>query len=407
MAQPVGVLKEYTLPQVVNNKTSTSSRMTIREYKKIGEGAFGTVVEAVLRYADNNNNSSPASTSHDSANGTTNESTNGNNRNHKDNGWLGPFAIKRVPAQTEYKSRELEILRVVHHPNIVSLRFFFDKRSSVDDKIYQNLVMECLPSTLQSEIKFYRQSKYTIPYPHMKAYTFQLARAMLYLHGLGVSHRDIKPSNILVDPSTIQLKICDFGSAKKLEPNQPSVSYICSRYYRAPELIVGCSLYTTKIDIWGLGCVIAEMFLGKPIFQGHSPETQLKEIAKLLGPPPNTFFFKSNPQYRGNMYTTRLFSCTVEERFKQIFSNSPPDAIDLLMKILVYDPEQRASPRKVLVQPFFNELRGRRKADGNGGYEEFKVYPRGASEPIVLDLFNFSDFELELLGPYKSELGFV
>lgn len=407
MAQPVGVLKEYTLPQVVNNKTSTSSRMTIREYKKIGEGAFGTVVEAVLRYADNNNNSSPASTSHDSANGTTNESTNGNNRNHKDNGWLGPFAIKRVPAQTEYKSRELEILRVVHHPNIVSLRFFFDKRSSVDDKIYQNLVMECLPSTLQSEIKFYRQSKYTIPYPHMKAYTFQLARAMLYLHGLGVSHRDIKPSNILVDPSTIQLKICDFGSAKKLEPNQPSVSYICSRYYRAPELIVGCSLYTTKIDIWGLGCVIAEMFLGKPIFQGHSPETQLKEIAKLLGPPPNTFFFKSNPQYRGNMYTTRLFSCTVEERFKQIFSNSPPDAIDLLMKILVYDPEQRASPRKVLVQPFFNELRGRRKGDGSSGYEEFKVYPRGASEPIVLDLFNFSDFELELLGPYKSELGFV
>lgn len=398
MAHPVGVLKEYTLPQVVNNKTSTSSKMTIREYKKIGEGAFGTVVEAVLRYADNNSSSSssfsPPPPSESAVNGSFKESK--SNGSHKD-GWLGPFAIKRVPAQTEYKSRELEILRVVHHPNIVSLRFFFDKKSSADDKVYQNLVMECLPSTLQSEIKFYRQSKYTIPYPHMKAYTFQLARAMLYLHGLGVSHRDIKPSNILVDPNTIQLKICDFGSAKKLEPNQPSVSYICSRYYRAPELIVGCSLYTTKIDIWGLGCVIAEMFLGKPIFQGTSPETQLKEIAKLLGPPPNTFFFKSNPQYRGNMYTTRLFSCTVEERFRQIFSNSPPDAIDLLMKILVYDPEQRASPRKVLVQPFFNELKN----------QDFKVYPRGASEPIILDLFNFSDFELELLGPYKNELGLV
>lgn len=404
MAQPMGVLKEYTLPQVVNNKTSTSSKMTIREYKKIGEGAFGTVVEAVLRYADD---SSPDATTTTTTTKTTPPSiTNGNSNESKSNqstngihkdGWLGPFAIKRVPAQTEYKSRELEILRVVHHPNIVSLRFFFDKRSSADDKVYQNLVMECLPSTLQAEIKFYRQSKYTIPYPHMKAYTFQLARAMLYLHGLGVSHRDIKPSNILVDPSTIQLKICDFGSAKKLEPNQPSVSYICSRYYRAPELIVGCSLYTTKIDIWGLGCVIAEMFLGKPIFQGHSPETQLKEIAKLLGPPPNTFFFKSNPQYRGNMYTTRLFSCTVEERFRQIFSNSPPDAIDLLMKILVYDPEQRASPRKVLVQPFFNELRSK----------DFKVYPRGASEPIFLDLFNFSDFELDLLGPYKNDLGLV
>ena len=97
---------------------------------------------------------------------------------------------------------------------ILSVYDFFDKKSSSDNKVYQNLVMECLPSNLQSEIKYYRQSKYTIPYPHMKAYTFQLARAMLYLHGYGISHRDIKPSNILVDPNTVRLKICDFGSAK-------------------------------------------------------------------------------------------------------------------------------------------------------------------------------------------------
>ncbi|CAK9440151.1 uncharacterized protein LODBEIA_P42510 [Lodderomyces beijingensis] len=391
MAQTAALVNEYTLPQVFSNKTSAPSRMTIREYKKIGEGAFGTVVEAVLRYEDGGVLSEQNSSS---KSGASNKNLNNGGATTSKDEWLGPFAIKRVPAQTEYKSRELEILRVVQHPNIVSLRFFFDKKSSSDNKIYQNLVMECLPSNLQTEIKFYRQSKYTIPYPHMKAYTFQLGRAMLYLHGFGISHRDIKPSNILVDPNTIRLKICDFGSAKKLEPNQPSVSYICSRYYRAPELIVGCSLYTTKIDIWGLGCVVAEMFLGKPIFQGSSPESQLKEIAKLLGPPPNTFFFKSNPQYRGNMYTTKLFSCTIEERFRQIFSNSPADAIDLLMKILVYDPEQRASPKRVMAHAFFDELKSR----------EFKVYPRGSSTPIELQLFNFSDFELGLLGPYKDEL---
>jgi len=367
----LSTVNEFTLDDVIDNRTSTLSRMTIKEYKKIGEGAFGTVVEAKLRYEPSNPAEPPSE-------------------------WLGPFAIKRVPAQTEYKSRELDILRVVNHPNIVSLRFFFDKASTnpQDRVIYQNLVMECLPSNLQTEIKYYRQSKYTIPYPHMKAYTFQLTRAMLYLHGFGISHRDIKPSNILVDPSQVSLKICDFGSAKKLEPNQPSVSYICSRYYRAPELIVGCSVYTTKIDIWGLGCVIAEMFLGKPIFQGMSPTLQLKEISKLLGPPPNTFFFKSNPQYRGNMYTTKLFSCTVEERFKQIFSNSPPDAIDLLLKILVYDPEVRASPRRVLVHPFFDELKKK----------DFQVYPRGSQEPIRLNLFDFSKLELDLLGPLKDQL---
>lgn len=358
---------EYILNEVVNNQTSECKRMYIKEYKKIGEGAFGTVVEAALAEVDSNN--------------TPNEEK------------LGPFAIKRVLAQTEYKCRELEILRTVKHPNIVSLRFFFDKRSQLDGKVYQNLVMECLPSNLQNEIKYYRQSKYTIPYPHMKAYTFQLTRAMLYLHSLNILHRDIKPSNILVDPSTVRLKVCDFGSAKQLEPNQPSVSYICSRYYRAPELIVGCTVYTTKIDIWGLGCVIAEMFLGKPIFQGQSSELQLKEISKLLGPPPKTFFFKSNPQYRGNMFSTKLFSCSVQERFELIFSTSPPDVIDLLLKILVYDPEFRASPRAVLAHPFFHELKK----------EKFQVYPRGAQEPMELNLFDFTPYELDLMGPYKEQ----
>lgn len=358
---------EYVLSEVVNNELSETKRMYVKEYKKIGEGAFGTVVEATLSHVDDAGLPTGAP--------------------------LGPFAIKRVLAQTEYKCRELEILRTVAHPNIVCLKFFFDKRSLLDGKVYQNLVMECLPSNLQNEIKYYRQTKYTIPYPHMKAYTFQLARAMLYLHGFNISHRDIKPSNILVDPATVRLKICDFGSAKQLEPNQPSVSYICSRYYRAPELIVGCTVYTTKIDIWGLGCVIAEMFLGKPIFQGQSLELQLKEISKLLGPPPKTFFFKSNPQYRGNMFSNKLFSCSIKERFEQIFSNSPPDVIDLLLKVLVYDPEFRASARSVLVHPFFDELKR----------DTFQVYPRGAQEAIKLNLHDFTKFELDLLGPLKEE----
>lgn len=353
-------VEEFTLDDVVDTTTTIANKMTIKEYKKIGEGAFGTVVEAKLKYYGHE--------------------------------WLGPFAIKRVPTQTEYKSRELDILRLVNHPNIVKLRFYFNKQSG--DKIYQNLVMECLPLNLQEEIRYYRKSKYTIPYPHMKAYTWQLTRAMLYLHGFNISHRDIKPSNILIDPYTVSLKICDFGSAKKLESNQPSVSYICSRYYRAPELIIGCSIYSTKIDIWGLGCVIAEMFLGRAIFQGQSPELQLKEISKLLGPPPNSFFFKSNPNYHGNMFTTKLFTCTVEERFAQIFSNSPPDAIDLLLKILVYDPDLRASPRRVLVHPFFNELKS----------PDFVVIPRDSPTPIQLDLFDFSKLELDLLGPLKDEI---
>lgn len=360
--------QEYIVNDVYHTEGTDSRRMYVKEYKKIGEGAFGTVVEAMVAEVDDR--------------GTQKETP------------FGPFAIKRVLAQTEYKCRELEILRSVVHPNIVRLRYYFDKKSRSDGKIYQNLTMECLPSNLQNEIKYYRVSRYTIPYPHMKAYTFQLARAMMYLHGFSISHRDIKPSNILIDPGRVHLKVCDFGSAKQLEPNLPLVSYICSRYYRAPELIVGCTVYTTKIDIWGLGCVIAEMFLGKPIFQGLTSELQLKEISKLLGPPPKTFFFKSNTQYHGNMFSTKLFSCSVEERFKQIFCNSPDDVIDLLLKVLVYDPDFRTLAASVLVHPFFDELK-----DSN-----FDVYPRGSKQPLRINFYDFSDVELNFMGDLKEKL---
>lgn len=88
-----------------------------------------------------------------------------------------------------------------------------------------------------------------------------------------------------MDPSTHTLKICDFGSAKKLIKGEPNVSYICSRYYRAPELIFGCTEYTNIIDVWSVGCVIAELLMGQPIFPGESGVDQLVEIIKVLGTP--------------------------------------------------------------------------------------------------------------------------
>jgi serine/threonine protein kinase len=87
---------------------------------------------------------------------------------------------------------------------------------------------------------------------------------------MGVVHRDIKPQNLLVDPSCHVMKVCDFGSSKKIKPTDENVAYITTRYYRAPELIIGQTTYDKSIDIWSAGCVIAELLAGEPFFAGDS-----------------------------------------------------------------------------------------------------------------------------------------
>ncbi|GMG21507.1 unnamed protein product [Ambrosiozyma monospora] len=360
---------EFLVDEVTNNHTSVTKPMYIRETAKIGEGAFGTVSLATLKNASAS----------------------------KDERWFGPFAIKKVPAQTEYKSRELEILRQTSHPNVVGLKFFFNYPNNEDrGKLYQHLVMESLPCTLQNEIKRYHASKLILQESHIQVYSFQIARGMNYLHSFGICHRDIKPSNILINPETLVLKICDFGSAKQLEYNQPSVSYICSRYYRAPELIVGCQIYSTQIDIWGLGCVIGEMFMGSPVFQGQDPLLQLREISKLLGAPDKTFLFESNPNYNGPTYTHKMFTSRLSHRFSKVFVLASPTALDLLMGILVYRPQDRLKPRQIMAHEFFQPLRDPKN----------KVTPRTSSEPVNVQniLYNFSDYELGVLGAEASKI---
>ena len=172
-------------------------------------------------------------------------------------------AIKKVLQDKRFKNRELQIMRRLEHCNIVKLMYFFYTSGEKKDEIYLNLVLEFIPETVYKVARQYAKSKQSIPGLFIRLYMYQLFRSLAYIHSQGICHRDIKPQNLLLDPESGILKLCDFGSAKHLVRGEPNVSYICSRYYRAPELIFGATDYTTNIDVWSAGCVFAELMLGK------------------------------------------------------------------------------------------------------------------------------------------------
>lgn len=208
--------------------------------------------------------------------------------------------------------------------------------------------------------------------------------------------RDIKPQNLLVDPSRQILKLCDFGSAKALVTGEPNVAYICSRYYRAPELIFGSTEYTTAIDVWSGGCVLAELLLGTPFFPGSSGVDQLVEIIKILGTPTREELHEMNPNYQ-------------EFKFPQIRAqpwaglfkpNTPADALDLASKYLVYKPNLRLLAIESCQHPFFDDLRDPATT--------VMLSPSAGSATVPTrlptEMFEFTSEELSLMPAMKDAL---
>ncbi|GJJ12474.1 Glycogen synthase kinase 1 [Clathrus columnatus] len=273
------------------------------------------------------------------------------------------IAIKKVLQDKRFKNRELQIMRLVSHPNVVDLKaFFYSNGESKKDEVYLNLVLEYVPDTVYRASRHYVRLKQPMPVLQIKLYMYQVFRSLAYIHSVGICHRDIKPQNLLLNPATGVLKLCDFGSAKILVAGEPNVSYICSRYYRAPELIFGATNYTTNIDIWSTGCVMAELMLGQPLFPGESGIDQLVEIIKVLGTPSREQIKTMNPNYQDHR-----FPQIKPHPFSKVFRpRTPAEAIDLVSKLLEYTPEARLSAVEAMCHPFFDELRveGQRMPNG-------------------------------------------
>ncbi|KAJ1916546.1 glycogen synthase kinase 3 [Mycoemilia scoparia] len=260
-------------------------------------------------------------------------------------------AIKKVLQDKRFKNRELAVMRRVIHRNIVALKYYFYSQDK--DDVYLNLVLEYIPETIYRVTRHFNKAKRIVPEIYVKLYMYQLLRSLNCIHIMGICHRDIKPQNLLVDQSTGVLKLCDFGSAKELIAGEPNVSYICSRYYRAPELIFGATNYTGRIDIWSAGCVMAELILGLPLFPGESGIDQLVEIIKILGTPTREQIRTMNPSYMDHR-----FPQIKPHPFSEIFRNRvSSQGIDLLYRLLDYTPSNRLRALEAMCHGFFDELR--------------------------------------------------
>ena len=180
---------------------------------------------------------------------------------------------------------------------------------------------------------------------------------------------------MLINPATKELKICDFGSAKKLVKGEPNIAYICSRYYRAPELIFGATEYTSMVDVWSIGCVIAEMILNEPLFAGDSSIDQLIEIIKTLGTPTKEQVLKMNPNYKEELKIVFLKQTPWEKVFGKKCTD--PLLFDLIDKLLVYNPQARLKPIQALAHEYFDELRSLEFVRENELGSEFFQYTKG------------------------------
>jgi glycogen synthase kinase 3 beta len=191
------------------------------------------------------------------------------------------LVMKETYQNPKFANREAELCELVNHPNIVKFHCIWCEKHGPDK--YLHLVMDAYPMNLQNFLDKHIHKEKCIPEYRIRKFMLQMLKGLQHLHMKGIAHRDLKPDNVLVRPDMDKIAICDLGSAKFVQDGSYNKSYICSRLYRAPELILGCQDYTTKIDIWSLGCILGELYLLRPLFPGKDNTQQLEYIQRLLG----------------------------------------------------------------------------------------------------------------------------
>ncbi|KAL0217098.1 hypothetical protein RCL1_007581 [Eukaryota sp. TZLM3-RCL] len=284
--------------------------------KPIGEGTFGHVLKAI----------------------------------NVDNGEV--TAIKHMKAKFSswadcVNLKEVRSLRKLSHTNIIKLKEVIHQ----NDELF--LVFEYMDCNLYEHIK-----NRTVPLSESKCklVTYQLLKALAYIHSCGTFHRDVKPENILVaaDLST-PVKLADFGSCRDSNHNPPYTEYISTRWYRAPECLLTDGYYSSKMDLFAVGCILFEMLTSRPLFPGKDEFDQVNRIHGVLGTPTSAILnrFKKKGSHIQNWTFTPQRGCGLEPLLPSV----SPECLNLLYQLLAYLPEDRISAKQAIKHDWFMDLR--------------------------------------------------
>ncbi|NWZ99240.1 CDKL2 protein, partial [Nesospiza acunhae] len=240
--------------------------------------------------------------------------------------------------------REIKLLKQLRHENLVNLLDVCKRKK----RWY--LVFEFVDHTVLDDLE---DSPNGLDFERVRKYLFQIMRAIAFCHSHNIIHRDIKPENILVSQSGV-VKLCDFGFARPLATSgEAYTDYVATRWYRAPELLVGDSKYGRPVDVWAVGSLITEMLTGEPLFPGDSDIDQLYHITKCLGnliPRQQELFYK-NPLFAGMKLPEVKELESLEKRYPKL----PAAALELAKECLQIDPDKRPSCAQLLQGDFFNK----------------------------------------------------
>lgn len=263
--------------------------------------------------------------------------------------WPGNAFAERIP--------EVEILTILNrynHKNIAQLLYCYYRKYS--NKLCSSMVFEFYPMNLHEV----RQQHGPLSTLDIKLYIWQLFRGQAHIEKHWICHRDIKPQNLLIDHGKGILKITDFGSSKIYRVGQPMHHYHVTRYYRAPELILGSTNYGCSIDRWSCGCVFGELLKNNVLLPGRNADCQLQLIIDVLGYPTEEDFAKmgtTRSYIENTVFEPYVHKTRAQGGFHAILAGClDKEAVNLLNRVLVYDPRERLNGKAFLMENYFDEL---------------------------------------------------